>query len=283
MAETRVVSDVTPRIVMSAHDGYVTYPADMTMRILDPDQRRAPTSLTVSVSGAIPEALVAFSIDGGDPVYVLTDASGSINAVNIAVDGTLLAGTHTLDATVGSGSNVRSASGTFTLAKDPPVRHVIGPDADPVEVPGALNPDGSRSWVFQDLMPGGLGSWVLPRNPRASNLPEVRRTLSPHQTTARAGQHHIFESVDDTQDWTFEGVVFTQAEHQKFEAYGNLNRRFYLLDDDNRAWVVAFTKVDLTPRQRTRFAFPGQPDQYSDWVADYTVTATVYGVWHNPV
>lgn len=262
----------------------VAQPITMLLRIIDPDQRRSPTTLTVVLSGAFPDGYVSFVINALTPYLVRADYSGDIVAASIPVP-ELDAGAHTLTATAtNADGTVRAASAAFTLMWGSPPRHVPGPDADPVEVPGAVNEDGSRNWVLQDLMPGGLGSWVMPRNPAQSNRPLASRELTPSHTTALAGQHHVFEAVDDTHDWTFSGVLFTQAEHQKLEAYFTLNRRFYLIDDYNRAWIVTFGKVEVTPRLRTRFSLPGESDQLSDWVAEYSVTATVYGTtWHDPV
>jgi hypothetical protein len=238
----------------------------------------------VVLSGAIPDSVVQFTIDGGALQTVMADWSGNIPAVNIAVPGATTAGTHTLQGVSAGGGETRTSSSTFVIETVPTPRHVPGPDVEPVEVPGALNADGSRNWVFQDLMPGGLGSWLMPRNPRTSNLAVARRVLQPHHTTAIAGQHHIFEALDDTGEWTFGGLLFAQSEHVDLEAYAHLNRRFYLIDHLNRAWVVGLNNVEVTPRLRTRFSLPGQEAQLSDWVAEYAVTATVYGsTWHAPV
>ena len=183
----------------------------------------------------------------------------------------------------GGGDTVRYDSDQFTLQVLPTVDVVMGPDADPVEVPGALNDDGSRNWVFQDLMPGGLDSYVFPRNPRSFTTPVTFRDLASHHTTSVDGQHHITEAHDQTTDFEFAGQAFTEDEQRALEDYWNLDRRFYLIDHENRAWTVALAQITFDHKLRTRYSFPGQSDVYSDWVAEYTATAHVYGTPRTPV
>lgn len=259
----------------------------MSLQILDDAQKRAPTALTVVVSGAWENSPIDFSIDTEvDPVYqAFADEGGEINAISIPVPGTTTAGVHGLIArSVSIGTDAdQVATDDFTLLYPASHGHVVGPDVDPVEVPGALNFDGSRNWVLQDLLPGGLGSYIFLRNPRTLTTPEVNRDLSARHTTAVSGRHHITEANDQTSEMTFTGLAFTEGEHQNLANYFALNRRLYLIDHDNRAWIVAFNHVDVTHRLRTRFQLPGQVAQLSDWVAEYTVTTQVYGTWVQPV
>jgi hypothetical protein len=261
----------------------------MSFKILDPDLPRAPTAMTVTISGAWSAGPVDLWVDlesGGPDWTVTADGDGLVNAVSIPIPDTTTAGTHTMIAKSTSttpGDPARYDSADFTLQYGPLVPYMIGPDTDPVEVPGALNADSSRNWVLQDLMPGGLGSYIFPRNPRTLATPVTYRDLTFRHTTALVGQHHIFEARDQTTELVFTGIVLTQAEQQALENYFNLDRRIYLIDEENRAWTIALARVEVNHRLRTRYSTPGQPDTYSDWVAEYTATATVYGTSRTPV
>jgi len=272
----------TPRIGLSSHSGFAIVPAGMTMTVLDPDQRRSPTTLTVALSGAIPDDMVSFTVNGGTPRLVQADWSGNIPLVNIDVPSSVGVGSHTVEASSGTGVYLRVAESPFTIELVPEPQFFPAPDEVVVDVPAAAQPTG-RKWVFQDLMPGGLGSWVLPRNPSQSGLPVVRRVLEPVHTTARTGVHHIFESRTDVTEWQFGGLVCTQEEQQQLEAFAALNRRFYIIDHLNRAWVATISNLETVPRLRTLIGLAGEAAELSDWVADNTVTATVYGsTWYTP-
>lgn len=249
--------------------------------IYDTEHRRAPTALTVSVAGAIPGGTVEFWYND-DEVFATAqvDDSGSIGVISLEVY-SMEAGEHTLKARDDTG---REAWANFTLLYRPTTPKTVSHDADPIEVPGAANADGTWNWVLQDLMPGGLGSYIFKRNPVSMDKPMFQRTLSGQRSTHPAGRHHIFEGHDPTWEWRFTGVAFTQDDQEKLYAFLDLNRRFYLIDHRNRAWVCTFTQVEMVPRLRKTLVAAGEPAIVTDWLADYTVTAINHEKqWRTPV
>lgn len=238
--------------------------------VLDETLTQAPTAVQVVLAEAIPETTVTFSIDGLVVFTATTDSEGYLAPTSVPVPEAVGAkGAHTITA---KQIGARASSATFTLARNPsPHPRVIGPDAQAVEVPGAVLPSGSRRWVLQDLMPGGLGSYILPQNPAEMTSPHQERTLSATHTTATSGQFHVTEAGPAPVEWSFSGYCPTQAMHDKLLAYGALNRRFYVIDHRGRAWKATFVHVDLAPRRRHTYQ-----GEVTDWGHDYTVSALIY-------
>jgi hypothetical protein len=266
---TAVAASLAGSGVLTAELDTFTLP-ELRMVIPDNVIQRGPTAVTIILTEAAPLEDVTFDIDGTDVMTVATNTEGEIVALSLPVDEALsTSGTHTITATQ-DGSI--SATATFSIVHDfSPVARAIIPDVDPIEIPGAIT-HGTRHWVLQDLSVGGLGSYVLPVSPSSWVAPHVRRQLDAVHTTARNGIFHVTESGDTAIEFSFRGYCPTQEMHDKLLAYGLLARRFYLIDHRNRAWVVAFTNVDLTARRRQR----GLDGSVTDWGHDYTVSALAY-------
>lgn len=244
---------------------------EMELEVLSGPLRAAPTAVVVTVDGGLPLDDVEFKVDGvltGDEAAL--DQTGSLDPTSINVADGYAKGEHIVS--VHSKTSNLAGQGTFTLQRGPYISlQVVGLDAPPVEIPAANTSTGVRRWVLQDLMPGGLGSWVMPRNPSSMSAPEFQRTLSQAHTTANDGQYHLASVARAAVEWTFGGYVDTQLEQQKLEAYGELNRRFYVIDHRSRAWIVAFRALEIVPRKRQQ-----DDDGFNDWAADYTVNALIY-------
>jgi hypothetical protein len=237
----------------------------MALEVLTPDLWRAPTAVVVSVEEAAPDTVLTFSIDGTTVGSEETDVDGYIHNLSLPVPATLGAGTHTVSA----GS---AGSDTFTLAKAPATAVTApGAHAAPVAVAGTLQPQGHYRWVLQDLLPGGLGSWVMPKNPTSWTSPILERQLTATHTTARTGHFHVTEGSDPVFEFSFTGLTTTQAEHDSLAAFAALNRRFYLIDHRNRAWIVTFTSFNSSPRRRATV-----DGVVTDWLIDYTMNALVF-------
>ena len=77
-------------------------------------------------------------------------------------------------------------------------------------------------------------------------------------------------------EWQFSGIALDEDFAETLRAYGELNRRFYIINHRGQAFKVIVTDVALTPRLRKIF---GDDDAYQGGKVidghDYTVTATV--------
>ena len=246
-------------------------PAEMILEILDPNQDQAPTSVTVVVAEAWPLREVDFYLDGILIWTGFTDTYGGMSPTSISISAELgTQGTHTLTA---QQPGAFMGSATFTLARPPaPAPVIVGADAQAVDVTGAVRANGTRRWILQDLLPseaGGIGSWIMPYNPKEMTSPHLERSYSTRHTTALSGQHHIFEGGKVPVEWVFSGFAPTQEMHDKLLQYGDLNRRLYVIDHRKRAWKVVILDVDLSPRLQENFE-GAQVDGH-----DYSVTAMV--------
>ena len=259
MADVTDAAGFTGGGLLTVADGTPFWPPTAALYILDPTVERAPGSLTITLTDGDPDSPMDFSVDGVLVATVQTDEEGSIGPTTIPVPSDVLAGEHTLSVS-GAGTD----SETFTVLLDPlPEEPADEPDADPVPV--------GTKWVFQDLRTGGLGSWEMPINPGSMTAPHVQRPLTAMHTTApRTGMFHIFEGGPTPVEWSFSGYLPTQEMHDKLVAYGNLNRRIYIIDHRDRAWLVTITFVDIHPRLRHNF-----DGTVTDWGHDYTVHALV--------
>lgn len=262
------VSGVAQRIDVGSGAGLPFTPDSPDLLIFDAEQWRPPTALTIAIFGGEPLTTWTLSIDAIEVYTVQIDAEGELNGVSIPVDDDkgFMAGEHILSATDG----VTTLSATFTLARGsssyPPAKVQ---DADPIFLPESQVGDRFR-WVMQDLMPGGLGSWIMPMNPMSMTPPHVRKNVVVTHTTSPAeGRVLINETHLPPIDWSFAGYCPNEDFYNKLQAYANLNRRFFIIDHRCRAWVVAGTGVEIKPRKRQR----EDGGTFNDWAGDYTFTA----------
>lgn len=221
----------------------------LMVSIMNPTIAITPASLTVTVSEALSSEDVVFLVDGIETLRHPPDSTGSLSLVSVPVPATSVTGEHDLVVLQGVSG---SGAATFTVlnaAIPPPVQ--TGPDAPPVQIPGAIQLNGVRRWVLQDLMPGGLGSWVMPMNPAEMGSPAFTRELTVKGTTAsveQGGQFHVYEDAFTPVPWEFSGYLPTEEMREQLEAYAALNRRWYLHDHRGRAWKVVFEALNLEAR-----------------------------------
>jgi hypothetical protein len=223
-------------------------PSSLIVQVFNPDIPITPAALTVSVNEALGPEDIIFEVNGVEMLRVAPDSTGTLELVSVPLP-PMDAGSFSLVVKQGATSQGTAAFTVYQPYAPPPVR--TGPDAPPVQVPGAIQPNGVRRWVLQDLAPGGLGSWVMPLNPQTMGTPAFSRELTVKKTTAsveQGGQYHITEDAFTPVPWEFSGYLPTEEMYQQLEAYRNLNRRFYLHDHRGRAWKVIFE--DLQPSAR---------------------------------
>lgn len=260
--------------VMGSDGGLRVETRTPLLEIMDDVLYRAPTALTFMVSGGWADDDVEFAIDGTPVLTTKLNSMGALGPMSVSVNTTLgTAGSHLFTMTSLTYQAGYAVADTFTIEVDPsPALLVVGQDADPVAVPGAVSSTGVYRWVLQDLHPGGLGSYILPRNPATMTNPHYQRTLAQeHTTSVRDGRYHIAEVGQGVLEWQFGGFCDSQEFYDKLVAYYELPRRFYVIDHRNRAWIVVFTSLDFKARLRTNV-----DGNITDWAHDYQVSALIY-------
>lgn len=253
----------------------------VAMAILDDEIDQAPSVLTVVIMEGWPDQQIEFEVDGVTVFTTQLDSEGELPATSVPIPDTVMAGVHVLtvvpldfpESTIGT-------SAPFLVERDPDLIPYIAPqDADPIEIPEALLSTGVRRWVLQDLMPGGLGSWVMPANPDSATPFPAGRTLSEERTISPTGKFHIRDAMGEPTNWSCTGTYFDRVTQDKLLAYARLNRRWYLIDHRNRAWTVAGLGLDLIPRKRIRDIAGVDNDE----AGQYTLRCLVLGnEWKEP-
>lgn len=260
-----------------------TGPPDLVVSILDDTVDRAPSALTVVLAGGAPNTPATISIDTVEITTVMLGDSGTLGSTSVPLSAALgAAGVHTLNV-VQTLPDATTTTGyaTFTVAEDPvPYPAAVAAAAPAVDVPEATVPGTPvRKWVLQDAMPGGLGSYVLPVNPKTMTSPHYEKALTARRSTAAVGgRFHVSEGAGVAKSWSFSGYAPTEAMIRKLIAFGRLNRRFYVIDHRGRAWQVVFNNVSAPLRLRQNVN-----GVETDWGSDYTVTATILSQdWSTP-
>ena len=236
--------------------GEVPSVAQVRLNVLEPTKERAPTNVAVSVVGVIPYDEVKFYVDANLVWIEYADNDGAINQLSIPIPADTMAGTHTIKAEViGTGFD----TGTFTLQYDPLPVPDDTPDEPPVYIPGS---DGA--WVFQDLDPMGIGSWVLPYNPEAMTAPHFERTLNVrHTTSVNNGQYTVAEGAFVGRPWKISGTYLSQDYYDQLLAYASLRRRFYIVDHRQRGWQVGVVSFQTEPKR--------YPEWQGKWMMDLLI------------
>lgn len=257
-----------PDVVFTAPDGYFDLPTPMFLECYELTFLTSPVFTTVWVHNAKPGETAYFSIDG-DVVSEVTVANNRSAGTQVA-SGILTKGTHYIECTV-DGVTVRRA---MVVQKAPaPEFEPVAADLPPEIVSEAAQANGNYRWVLQDLAQGGIGSWVMPINPSSmAPLPRQKEVNASVTTSVGSSTTHLAESHPKPQDWSFQGFCPDFEFYNRISQYKELNRRFYLIDHRNRAWVVTFNSLEMKPRKRLH----GDDGRYNDWAHDYTVKATVY-------
>ena len=230
---------------------------------------RTPATLIATLDVAPAGATVDWRIDGLLVATSVVSPDGSSGPISLEVPESNR-GAHTYSATV----NGVTVFAGFYIQRDPrtPIIPDV-PDADPEVVDGMVTATDVQRWVLQDLAPGGLGSWVMPANPRAMQpIPMTYAVDARHTTSVANGQFHLAEPEPPPMPWSFNGYCPNQQFYDQLMAYGQINRRFYLIDHRNRAWTVTFDAVEMVSRHRQKL----DDGTYNDWAADYTVRAVIY-------
>lgn len=222
--------------------------------------QRAPGTFRVSVANGVPGAAVTFASEALTIPGSVLDDTGSLISFAVSIPSALAAGTYAL---VVSSPGRADTTVYYTVVLEPYSSPVAQPD-DSAPTPVALV-DGVRKWTLQDPAPGGE-EYVFEINPDSATSPHPENVFTTEVTTAPDGQVLTWEGSQRAVSWQFRGTLTTETQHDAFERFRALNRRVWLIDNRNRAWVVSIESFDAVPRR-----VPGNP-----WVHDYTVSAIIY-------
>jgi hypothetical protein len=231
---------------------------ELIVTVLSPLQR-APGTFRVSIANGLPGATVSFASEALTIPGAELDDTGSLLSFSVSIPSALDAGTYAL---VVSSPGRTDTTAYYTVVLEPYTSPVAQPD-DAAPVPVAPV-DGVRRWVLQDPAPSGE-EYVFEINPDAATSPHPENVFTTEATTAPDGQLLTWEGAQRAVSWQFRGVLTTQTQHDAFVRFRDLNRRVWLIDNRNRAWVVSIENFDAVPRN-------GQ----NPWVHDYTVSAIIY-------
>ncbi len=96
--------------------------------------------------------------------------------------------------------------------------------------------------------------------------------VNPEATVRMAQQAELAETTTGMmpKEWEFGGYCPTEEMAEKLLQFRQLNRRIYIVDHHARAWKVAITHLDITPR--LRHVYNGE---VSDWGSDFRMTVVV--------
>ena len=219
-----------------------------------------PGWLDISLLSAAPDSDVTLALDGGSVFYTVhTEDNGTFEgSVELPA---LTVGTHTITAV---DSDAQTETESFAIVIEP-----LPADT----TPGSSGPTTGISvapvihWVLEDPMPSGLTAFTFPINPSEMSSPWPVKNLRTEHTIHGSGQDILWEGRADPVDWTVKGVVRTQAFYEALEDFHSVNRRIFVIDHHQRAWVVAFDGLTWDKR--------GGPGD--DWFQGYAAKFKVLG------
>lgn len=262
----KLLAGTAQRAAFQGGNGSIEGPPTVVLVILDDTIDKAPGPIRVSVTGANAGALLTFTVNTETVWNDVADVNGELTAATIDLPLDLMAGTYSMVVTT---TDNGSDSVSFTLLYDPdPLPPTLPSDTGPATVPDSVG-----HWVFQDLMDGGLGSWVLPVNPTTMTNPHFERTVTTkHTTSASQGQFTVGEAVFAGRPWRITGYYPDQTFYNQLQQFADLRRRFYVHDHRGRVWKVGVQDLSTTPRNRQSDAVSSD----NDWAGSYDLTFVLY-------
>lgn len=230
---------------------------------------RTPTTVQVFGGGFPANSPVVVSLSGGEIATIYSDAAGVIVPTDIQIVGDLNAGTYSVTAQSGS----VMAEGTFTVLNNPLPAAVTPPSDSATTIPA-----GSR-WMLRDpYTTGHIADFVFVTNPSEMASPHAPKNITVDKTTT--GVPHFWEGGLRAYEWSFSGILETEAEFNALSDYRRIGRRFHLRDHRNRVWTVTFTNLDVQPLRHYPALMGGmhvsEVLRSAPWAHKYTVSALIY-------
>lgn len=252
--------------------GALFTPSQAEVIVLTPILQQAPCVLQFRVVNADPGAILTFSsynYFASEYVLLWTDVAGpdgDLDITSIDLPADFHADSYTLDLdTVNNGSSYDE----YQILADP-IAYPIDATGDE---PPQLIPDSAERWVFQDLHPSGIGSWVLPVNPGTMTNPHFERNVNVrHSTSPYGGQVLVGEGAFTGKAWRLSGYCPDKEYYDQLELYANLRRRLYVIDHRGRAWKCGVQALTVEPRKRQEAA----DGTFNDWAGNWTMDLVIY-------
>lgn len=225
------------------------------------DLPQAPGTFRITVTNGDPGATITIDDEFGDgPLDFDLDDDGSLISMAWAVLDPQDAGSYDLTVSHPGRDDVTVS---FVIVNDA-LTDPIGQDAD--ASPVYIDPIGGvQKWVLQDPAPSGV-QYVFEINPDSATSPHGENTFTDDVTVAPDGQNLTWEGARRAVSWSFKGTLLTQTQFEGLQHFAGLNRRVYLIDNRNRAWVVVIDSFD--PEFKQTQDYP--------WFHTYVVNATIF-------
>lgn len=118
-----------------------------------------------------------------------------------------------------------------------------------------------QRWTFTDTVTGptGLGTWTMPINPNSMSAPPTVRDLR-FGASVRVGRNRprTFRTPAQAQEWSFSGVIRTQAHHDTLREWALSGHLIEIRDHLGRVFeavITVFDPVDRAPTPTTPWRF----------------------------
>lgn len=122
-------------------------------------------------------------------------------------------------------------------------------------------------WRFTDPVTSEVFIFDINPSPSSSAQPEYNKTLTYESTSDAGGQTIVFEGRSEPQRMEWEGVVFTQEEHERFVEWWQKRYQIEITDDLGETFLVYLT--NYRPKRGSRVSHRER--------RTYSMTATLIG------
>lgn len=233
------------------------------------------TSTTVAQTGSAvaTAATAAPAIDVANPgevSHVAATATAGALAPTLAADVLIESLTSTASAATiepvtavgGGGGSVTTPSASASAATPEPV------------VQGITTTPRKNRWILRDPATGE--AWEFSINPNKMTSPHSSRNIRVFTTPpfynpaieARGGMARVFEGNKEPHEWSFGGVIRTEAQYRSLLYWTRKVSKVHVTDHLGRTWVIRFK--EFNPDEK-------RPTARRAWRFDYEIKAMMYG------
>lgn len=109
-------------------------------------------------------------------------------------------------------------------------------------------------WLFTDPVTLDVHEFDINPSPESAAQPEYNKQMSYEATAAADGQTIAYEGRREPQRFEWEGVTFTEEEHQTFVEWWEKGYQIDVTDDRDREWRVYLT--NYRPKRAASLHYP---------------------------